>query len=712
MRNKWFVITNEYLLAHTVGGSKLNLDTPPAPIEESRKLGLCNGFRIWLEPTKEKIDRCAKDNGFVMVDFWPGALRLKEWAARQNMSLEEYLNSTVRLMLESMERYGKRFWWTVTAEVDSVCPWPKERFSSKNEAYEWFRNWLLSHVPNHDNTQGIAWSKFLAQYGIDYDKHNIAIQCGFPFDVHLAYEVGARLVWLEENCHILPNVQIGIAFLRGAANQYRHRDVAWGVDFSTWSSPSGLCTCYDQEGRRLGGCTENLLLREWLVAAMSGTNMLHQETSDNSHWITRSDGTKTLSLLGKIAKRFGEFFFKKIKDRGKPYIPVAVMLEKSHGWLPTYDEGGANKIWVGTIPYRKADITIDAFFSEAFPGYDAIYHGLGDQYCKTPWSTSKEYGEKVVRNENVDERLLEKGRLVPSRWGDIIDIVLEDCPEDVLGDYKVLFLLGELKITPDLLTKLTNYVTAGGTVVTNVTNLIEVDEESLESRIGLGGFKDGMRYHNPSKHGGKVLPGAEEFTGVRLTGIKQTSGVSHCITCGKIFNEKGMIYELVEPVTAKVIADTQPMWSATGERFPIITENRIGKGKVILTLPYFLLHPTRHNLLQIGRDIYSHIIKPLLPIQIEGAPIQYLVNKIEDGFIVTLVNNDAYQWEGEIVFDGKSFNSCGELWEGRNLPVSKNDGQGKVSLHIAPFEFAVCRLSRKKGKIAYNGQSASAQKIF
>jgi len=104
-----------------------------------------------------------------------------------------------------MKRYGKRFWWTVTAEVDSVCPWPKEQFSSKTEAYDWFRCWLLSHAPNHDETEDVAWSEFLARYGIDDNKHNIAIQCGFPFDVHLRYEVGARLVWLEENCCVLPN---------------------------------------------------------------------------------------------------------------------------------------------------------------------------------------------------------------------------------------------------------------------------------------------------------------------------------------------------------------------------------------------------------------------------------------------------------------------------------------------------------------------------
>ena len=697
MKNDWFVITNEYLLAHTGDeDGKLNLDTPPAPIEESRDLGLCNGFRIWLEPTKEKIDRCAKDKGFVMVDFWPGAVRLKEWAARQNMSLEEYLNSTVEIMLDSMERYGKRFWWTVTAEVDSVCPWPKERFSSKTEALEWFRSWLLSHVPNHDDTQGVVWSEFLKRHGIDYDRHNIAIQCGFPFDVHLSYEVGARLVWLEENCCILPNVQIGIAFLRGAANQYRSRDVAWGIDFSTWSSPSNLCTCYDQNGRRLGGCTESLLLREWLVAAMSGTNMLHQETSDNSHWITKSDGTKILSPLGKIAKQFGEFFFEKIKDRGRPYVPVAVMLEKAHGWLSSLDEGSANKIWCGTIPYRRADMTIDAFFSEAFPGYDAIYHGLGDQYRETPWSNSKDYDKKVVKS--IDERPLEKGRLVPSRWGDVIDVALEDCPEDVLRDYKALFLLGELKVTPELLKRLTEYVTSGGTVVTNVTNIINADEDSLVSRVKVGGFKDGRVLYNPSLRGGdKCQAGMEEFTGVRLTGIKQTSGVSHCITCDKIFNEKGMIYELVKPVSAKVIADTQPLWSQAGEHFPIITENRIGKGRVILTTPYFLLHPIRRNLLQIGRDLYNHIIEPLLPVRIEGKPIQYMINETGDGLLVTLINNDAGEWKGTVVFDGKSYEPCGELWEDKPLSASalKESGQSGISLQLAPFEFAVCKLRKR-----------------
>ncbi|MBI4244291.1 MAG: hypothetical protein HY606_09405 [Planctomycetes bacterium] len=674
----WFIVTNEYKMGHTPTG-ELNLDAEPAPVEDTKRLDICNGFRIWLEPDERNISICEKGGYFIIVDFWIGNSWNKLWAKRRGMPANVYIDKTVDLLLNSIEKHRRNFWWCVTGEPDTQCKWPNERFQFRKKAYHWFKRFLLDFVPCGRDKDISNWSEYLKKRRIN-PKNNIAIQCALPFTTHYSYELGVRLVWMEINCLILPSVQIGIAFIRGASRQNKGY---WGIDVSTHGDPAQTFTFYDSKGKRQGGCTESLLLREWIASYISGANLLHQELSDSSHWITTSDGRKRLSPLGKIAKKFAKFSLNKSANRGIPYTPVALMLEHYHGWSPAYTPDGVNKVWCGKVHKTRGDFMIDNFFDLAFPGYRNIYSGFAKLYSKKPWLNPKEY-IKFLRNR-LDARSYETGRLTDSRWGDIFDVVLENCPLDVLKKYKVIILLGNIKVNSTLRNKLMGYINSGGVVVLNITHFIHDPEEDLATVVNYQGLPDKRIY--------KINKEDEVFLGVKFTGIKKDSNLSECSICKKSFIEQGFVYELVKPTTAKIIGTTPYgcVWGPV-QKEPIVTVNKIGKGKVILTLPYLLHAGDTNMLLEIGKDIYHHIIEDVSIIKIDGMPIQYLINRTTDGLIVTLINNRETKWAGYIVLNKKDF-KCGlELWKGKKIGLFRENGNLKFTLAIEPFGFRICKL--------------------
>jgi hypothetical protein len=455
-----FWIVNETRVGHTGDRPGFDFEQPIAPIKESVEQDLCNGFRIWYwPPTRELMDKIVNEAGFLTVDFWIGSKLQNHWIEASGKSEEEFYGYHVDMLKEAADKYGDKFFWTITGEPDSQAPnWPVEQFSSKQEAREALEGWMKDFAPAMDPDTKHRWHSFLSKKQVDLAKHNVAIHLGYPMPAHYSYELGVRLVWIECNCLLVEGVQVTVAFARGAANQFRKNKTYWGLDFSCWNDPSGLATSYDEQGRRLGGCTESLLLREWMYTFLSGANLLHEEVSDYTHWVWNPKPYAKLSKLGKIASRFGKFAMS--FDRGEPYRSVGVMLEHDHGWLSALDDAGGNQVWFGTLPVENADLTISHFFDLAFPGHADGLKGYGELYAEKPWGTQEEFKEMVKSGK--DMRAYEKGRLATSRWGDVIDVVLDNCPEDVLADYKVLVILGDLTITKDLAKKLERYVEAGG----------------------------------------------------------------------------------------------------------------------------------------------------------------------------------------------------------------------------------------------------------
>jgi hypothetical protein len=553
---------------------------------------------------------------------------------------------------------------------------------------------MKEFAPCMDSDTKFKWSGYLKKNNIDLKAHNIAIHLGKPFMSHYAFETGVRLVWVECDAWLPEGIQRTVAFARGAANQFRINKTYWGVDFSSWNDRTPTPMHYDQKGKRIGGLTESLYLRELIYVFMAGANLIHEEISDGSHWINMPKWYSKLSPMGKLASRFGKFT--RTFDRGKPCRPVAVMLEHDHGWTGSIDDSNTENVWFGSVQAKRADLMIGQFFDLAFPGHNDYYATQASHFCRQPWKNVKEFYDVVASGKDMRE--FEGGRLATSRWGDVIDVILDDCPEDILSDYKVLILLGEVKIDETLLQKLRGFVKSGGTVVANVTNYFDCPENLLENVVCHG--TQGRTWSIPSTRPGEAADQVEQFVGFKFTGEKTKGSMAYCPKAKKNLFEKGFLYEKIQLQKATSIATcVNWLWSsvdaAEHDQTPLAVENKVGKGKVITTLPYFMMHPVYRTPLQISGYIYDQAISGVLPYEIEGGPIQYMFNNVDGGStIISLFNNGDKSWKGRIVSDRKPGDTKFE-WDKAAAPKWRKTGKKwKLEMSVPKFSFRIINIEK------------------
>ncbi len=251
---------------------------------------------------------------------------------------------------------------------------------------------------------------------------------------HNACEWGADIVGSEVGENI-NSTQAHIAFTRGAARQYGK---PWLMDFSSWYGPS----MYDEDPRKTWGeysgpdrgHSLSLHRRTYYVAYMAGADVVVAEGGWLNFFRSQSpgpDGTLPLSRLGEEGARFYAFT-KRYPDRGIPYTPVGLLIDPLHGIYPGFGE----KLAWNAFPYLP-----------------------GDQRILNVWETFFPDSLDVQTKRN------EKGYLVTSPYGDILDVILNNAPDAILASYPVLLLAGELTEEAPLAERLRKYVRQGGTLL-------------------------------------------------------------------------------------------------------------------------------------------------------------------------------------------------------------------------------------------------------
>jgi hypothetical protein len=251
---------------------------------------------------------------------------------------------------------------------------------------------------------------------------------------HYACEWGADIVGSEVGENI-NGTQMHIAFTRGAARQYGK---PWLIDFSSWYGPS----MYDEDPRKTWGeysgpdrgHSLSLHRRTYYVAYMAGADVVVAEGGWLNFFRSQQpgpDGTLPLSRLGEEGSRFYAFT-KRYPDRGIPYTPVGLFIDPLHGSYP----GFGDKLAWNAFPYSPGDQCILDLWETFFP--DSL-------------------DVQVKRNE--------KGYLVASPYGDILDVILNNAPDAVLASYPVLLLAGEVAPDALLAERLRKYVHQGGTLL-------------------------------------------------------------------------------------------------------------------------------------------------------------------------------------------------------------------------------------------------------
>ena len=235
-------------------------------------------------------------------------------------------------------------------------------------------------------------------------------------------EWGARCIGLEVGENI-GFAQSKFAFARGASRQWQK---PWAVQVSPWFH--GACTTSGplrKEGRDARGLDAGHSLsfyeRMWLHAWFAGAALVTPENSV-AIFFEKAEAPWTLTSHGRKAAEV--FQFMRTHDRGVPFTPVAIVLDRLSGY-----NGYMDKPW-GILEPTAGDRQLrDLFDHQLFPGSDHIH--------KTPFPGNPELSY-----------------LRPTPHGEMFDVQLTSASAGMLSSYPVILLAGDIEFDEQLVGKL------------------------------------------------------------------------------------------------------------------------------------------------------------------------------------------------------------------------------------------------------------------
>ena len=242
-------------------------------------------------------------------------------------------------------------------------------------------------------------------------------------------------------------------------------------------------------------------------------------------------------------------------------------------------------------------------------------------------------------------------------------------PSDAIDSYAAVIVGGRIDWSTAWISKLTNYVRNGGTLVINSAQV-------------------------------KGLPA--DLLGVRMTGVTAEAHNAKCLSpnepdqdlSGQIFR-----YDRVEAKGADILIAVP-----TGD--PLVTVNKVGRGRVVfVALPDLLGEDER--LTPFVAHLLVHLATDATPVKVEG-DVEYLINRNAHGWIVTLFNDNGVFKPQQglaqvdrsasvnvtITLRGNAISSAVEWTSDRTLTVNKQAGApGTVTLNIPAGGIAIVELT-------------------
>jgi hypothetical protein len=459
----------------------------------------------------------------------------------------------------------------------------------------------------------VKWDEYICANNADY--MNATGSLNFS---HYYAERNCRLLGLE-TAQGLPSDTLMFAFLRGAGKQYGRLTYQAS---SIWNR-YGYNMYHDRKTAGLGaagyglgpnkGCSLSLHKGLFFCGYLDGHSIFGTEaaqfTADEV-----AEGVPELSPLGKQHLKLHEWS-KRQPDRGVLATPVAFMLDFYNGWnMPRHlYRGDKYKIW-GKFPYEKGDYLIDAMFRMVWPGYeDASY----------------------LRNE--------RGFITPTPLGDSFDVITNRCHPAVLRQYSAVMLLGDVEMTPEVVTRLTEYVQAGGDLVTDV-------------------------------RGARALPAT--IAGVQF-GAEAKGCLSHSLSSGETFDELPYRYTILTlPAAATLLVNEHG--------HPLVTVNKVGQGRVIVSAvdhwmtdaltyqaPEIVNMEPPYQLLRGVRAVLATYFDSFNPVEISPSGLNVhtcCYNGDPKHLRVGLINSNLFApWRGRVHVRLGQVASAVELWRGWTL---------------------------------------------
>jgi hypothetical protein len=196
----------------------------------------------------------------------------------------------------------------------------------------------------------------------------------------------------------------------------------------------------------------------------------------------------------------------------------------------------------------------------------------------------------------------ERQAFVPGIFGNIFDVlVASDNQINAIDAYRAVVVVGKIAWTPASAKKLEDYARNGGVVVLNPAQTKGLNTTLIGIRdTGETGEADNAKCHS--------------------------AGESPQDLHGQMFR-----YSRITLNGAQALITT-----TTGE--PLVTVNKVGKGKVIfVAVPDLLGEDERMT--PLAAHLLAHVFADATPVQVEG-DVEYLVNRNANGWVVTLFNDN------------------------------------------------------------------------
>ena len=651
-------------------------------------------------------------------------VRVSRRAFEIGMPIREFVDWKVDEYLKTMREMPPRtVWWVTHGEYGGDLHhtrrmgWPGygDGWQTKGDARRWFDEAMRKRdffrfvrmVGNQVEFEGDplrltvpAFDEYVKERGLDPDEIQWSEFTARLTDPQLRYAWGAPMVLMERGCG-LGSTQIGIACLRGAARQYGRQ---WGI----YMSLGGGCFFDSDLEEVWSGHSADLLHRTWLVSYLSGTNMLVPEYGFGSWWRDEDllvnepkDNFEQLALAmpgsdwhhrtytstavytdpkasplrrtpaGDRAKLFGDFALWRHRDRGRPVIPIGLVMDQNHGWGSGFFgdyRRGEFKTW-GEFPFTPGDHMLDNIFEVIFPGHSRHFEGETVPNKRDPswqpmtYAPAKGWTDDLKRHEKRD--------LTQARYGDSFDAVYTNCPGEILKEFEVLIPIGDIQADEELLRRWLDYAWQGGTLILNTQYL-----------TGAGaGILDGVHVLNETGLGKKVLGrfGARDS-----------------------FDEPAaFLYDRI-----RIMAGREALLEAeNGEALAV--ELPTGRGRVVLTTVHYMQFFEAERLVSIPGfadfkrpftgilnsmvSLVDHILLPLLPLAVTGTPLEWIVSENEEGRIVLVLNNNLDSWKGKITVRpfGRPIVSVRDLYTEEPVNHHETRDGTTIDLDLPPFGFRV-----------------------
>ena len=421
---------------------------------------------------------------------------------------------------------------------------------------------------------------FKGQAGAMWDKVIPAQSTSSTAMAHALAKWGVRLLGVE-TAAVQPMTAMRIAFTRGAARQY-------GGAFLYYHAPNFGDTATTFTKAQSFAGPDNFFHSRY--GATMGPSLSWYR---KSYYLYYMSGASAIYL----EQGFDQFFKPGPGEHPFQLNPLGRITDEFVRFAEKHPDRG--------MPYTPIAFLLDPAHGWDMTDYPqwsfgASPIGHNDRALRQLFGTA--YYPGLVREGDAASG--DRQSFVPGVFGNIFDVIVaDDSRKDAIDSYRAVVAGGQINWTPVWIKKLEDYVRNGGVVVLNAAQAKGLPMSLLGVR-----FKDESAEADNARC---LIPG-------------ETATDLH----GGVFRFDRLNLTAAQPL----------MVTTSDEPEPLVTVNKIGRGKLILVAVRDLLGEDE-RLPPFVAHVLAHLASEATPVELTGN-VEYLINRNSGGWVVTIFNDN------------------------------------------------------------------------